>query len=669
MKWINDLTIRRKLLVVLMSICLTVLLISGGAMIIWNQYIFRQNLIKDLIVQTQIAAENCRAAVAFDDSQIAVDLLQSFQVKPSVISVVIDTPANSNFAHYIRKNTQAVPHSHGKTEGWSIADGELVILKNIVLDGEVIGKMTLCSDLQPLKTNLHRNVMIVVGVVGVGLIIGYLLSSRLQQLISRPILALTDIAKEVAYRRDYSVRAFKYYNDEVGVLIDAFNQMLGQIQKEMTDRLQAEAELRKHRDHLEEMVSERTSELKLSNQRLKVSVERANLMAKQATQANKAKSEFLANMSHEIRTPMNAILGFGELLKDEPMTDDQKSYVETILSSGKNLLQIINDILDFSKIEAGKLNTEKLDFSLIQMLEELESLFRPMCAQKKLDFDVLCCSELPEMMRTDPVRLRQCLVNLVNNAIKFTEKGHVYLNAGLETVNDTPCIRFDIEDTGIGIPKDKQELVFEAFTQADGSHTRKFGGTGLGLTITRQLVELLGGRISFLSNEGRGTIFTIQVPVGYADISQPMVCRPRLETVQLDGKDPVTQMAGKILVAEDAKANQALIRIMLQKMGLGVTIVEDGQQAVERISNEPFDLILMDMQMPVMNGYDATRQIKAMGIQTPIVALTAHAMLGDEEKCRQSGCDGYVSKPIERAKLEAVLQKYLCPIPVSDGAA
>jgi signal transduction histidine kinase/BarA-like signal transduction histidine kinase len=663
MKWINDLTIRRKLLAVLMSICLIVLLLSGGAMIAWNQYAFRQNMIKDMVMQAQIAADNCRAAVAFEDTQIAAGLLESFQTRPSVISVVIDTPARPDFARYVRKNSRVGMHEHSGMEGWSFTGDELVVQNNIVLDGEVIGHLTLCSDVQPMKANLRRNTMIVTGVIGFGLVIGYLLSSRLQRLISLPILALTEIANDVAYRKDYSVRAVKYYNDEVGVLIDTFNQMLGQIQKEMTDRMQAEAELRKHRDHLEEMVSERTSELKLSNQRLKVSVERANLMAKQATQANKAKSEFLANMSHEIRTPMNAILGFGELLRDEPLSNDQKNYVDTILSSGKNLLQIINDILDFSKIEAGKLSTEKVEFSLIQMLEELESLFRPMCTRKNLDFDVLCCSELPNMMRSDPVRLRQCLVNLLNNAIKFTEQGHVYLNVSIETMNQTPHIRFDIEDTGIGIPRDKQKLVFEAFTQADGSHTRKFGGTGLGLTITRQLVELLGGQISLRSDEGRGTIFTIQMPLGVDADSQSVTFRHNaIEALQSEFSNPLIPIKGNILVAEDARANQALIRIMLQKMGLEVTIVEDGQQAVEKINNGRYDLILMDMQLPVMNGYDATRQIKAMGIQIPVIALTAHAMKGDEEKCRQAGCDDYLTKPIDRTKLEKILRHYLCPV-------
>ncbi|MBN2513726.1 MAG: response regulator [Sedimentisphaerales bacterium] len=663
MKWINDLTIRRKLLVVLMSICMIVLLLSGGAMIAWNQYAFRQNMIKDLVMQTQIAADNCRAAVAFEDTQIASGLLESFQARPSVVSVIIDTPARPDFARYVRKNSQVRSHDQSAMEGWSFAGDELVIQKNIVLDGDIIGHLTLSSDLQPLKTNLRRNTMIVTGVIGLGLMIGYLLSSRLERLISQPILALTGVAKEVTYRKDYSVRAVKYYNDEVGVLIDTFNQMLGQIQKEMTDRMQAEAELRKHRDHLEEMVSERTSELKLSNQRLKVSVERANLMAKQATQANKAKSEFLANMSHEIRTPMNAILGFGELLRDEPMSEEQKSYVDTILSSGNNLLQIINDILDFSKIEAGKLSTEKVDFSLTQMLEEMESLFRPMCDRKNLDFDILCCSELPEIMRTDPVRLRQCLVNLINNAIKFTEQGHVYLNVGLETINQVRHIRFDIEDTGIGIPKDKQMLIFEAFTQADGSHTRKFGGTGLGLTITRQLVELLGGRISLRSNEGRGTLFTIQMPLGIDLDGQPAALRPRaLEISPSDSTNSFMQIKGRLLVAEDAHANQTLIRIMLQKMGLEVTLANNGQEALEKISNGQYDLVLMDMQMPVMNGYDAARHIKAMGIHIPVIALTAHAMKGDEEKCRQAGCDDYLTKPIERAKLEKILRHYLCPL-------
>jgi PAS domain S-box-containing protein len=419
--------------------------------------------------------------------------------------------------------------------------------------------------------------------------------------------------------------------------------------RDITERKRAEEQLKKALANAETL-----------NRHLEVQTEYARKMTAKAEAANIAKSTFLANMSHEIRTPMNAILGFGELLAEENLEPEQRKYADMILSSGRGLLLIINDILDFSKIEAGKLKTEIVDCSLLQLLHEMESLFSSMSRQKNLDFNVLYCSDLPPVIKTDPVRLRQCLVNLLSNAIKFTTQGHVYLNVGMEIIDQTPFIRFDVEDTGIGIAKDKIDIVFEAFTQADESHSRKFGGTGLGLTITRQIVHLLGGRISVSSEPGCGSVFTIELPAGVAASTASAVSQYKaMEQLQTEAVAmPAAAMSGQVLVAEDIKANQMLIQILLQKMGFNVMMVENGQQAVEQCRKEIFDMIFMDMQMPVMNGYEATRQIRGMGIQIPIIAATAHAMKGDEEKCMSAGCNGYVVKPIDRKKLEEMIREH-----------
>jgi CheY-like chemotaxis protein/HPt (histidine-containing phosphotransfer) domain-containing protein/anti-sigma regulatory factor (Ser/Thr protein kinase) len=366
-------------------------------------------------------------------------------------------------------------------------------------------------------------------------------------------------------------------------------------------------------------------------------------------------------MSHEIRTPMNAIIGFSDLLAEEDLTDEQRECANTVRESGDNLLRLINDILDFSKIEAGQLDIEIIDCSLGQLLSSVESLIGPKTREKGIDFAVIKGNDLPAQIRTDPTRVRQCLINLANNAIKFTEQGQVRIEVSLRDVGDEPCVRFDMKDTGIGIPKDRQEAIFESFTQADGSTTRKFGGTGLGLTITKQLAELLGGELTVTSELGKGSVFSLTIPAGVDVINQPSLHKAD-DTIQLvKEKDMIKrrEFSGRVLVAEDSKTNQKLIRWLLEGLGLQVTIAADGKGAVEKALTEPFGLIFMDIQMPQMNGYEATEALRKKGLTKPIVALTAHAMKGDDKKCLDAGCDDYLTKPIDREKLVQVLSKHL----------
>jgi PAS domain S-box-containing protein len=392
---------------------------------------------------------------------------------------------------------------------------------------------------------------------------------------------------------------------------------------------------------------------------------------KQAEAANEAKSEFLANMSHEIRTPLNAIIGFSEVLACEDLADEQAEWVKTIRASGEHLLALISDILDFSKIEAGKMNLEMIEYSLENLCAKVESLMRPAAMKKGLEFGFRENGVLPARIRTDPTRLSQCLLNLVNNAVKFTEQGHVYVNISLEEVDDEPCIRFDVEDTGIGIPLEKQQLIFESFTQADGSTTRRFGGSGLGLAITKRLAELLGGRVSLTSEEGKGSVFSLVVPVGVGPTEQaPSDGRELADESSAEqgpprrpAPDAEFKFTGRALVAEDAVTNQMLIKVMLERMGLEVTIVKDGAEAVREGLAQSYDLIFMDIQMPNMSGYEAAGRLRKKGLTTPIIALTANAMEGDEKKCIEAGCDDYLPKPIERAKLMEITRKYLTPQP------
>ena len=413
-------------------------------------------------------------------------------------------------------------------------------------------------------------------------------------------------------------------------------------------RLSKQAKL-KH-EELGRIVKERTRQLEEANRELTAALE-------EAEKADRAKSEFLANMSHEIRTPMNSVIGFSEVLAQEDLTEEQQKYVNLIWRSGKNLMRIINDILDFSKIEAGKLEMDMIECAISQILADIDEMLRPMAQDKGLDFKILQSGQLPMKITTDPERVHQCLVNLVSNAIKFTDKGYVHVKVAMEYRSDNlPYLRFDIEDSGIGIKSQDRERIFESFTQADGSTRRKYGGTGLGLAITGHLSRLLGGELILSSEEGKGSTFSLVIPVGH-DLTKLLTLGVESTTSQfsrLNERNKNIQQikfSGRVLVAEDVETNQVLAKVLLSHIGLDVTVAADGREAVQMALSQDFDLIFMDIQMPGMDGFEATRELRRRGVQTPIVALTAHAMKGDDNKCMEAGCNDYLSKPLDRFRL------------------
>jgi signal transduction histidine kinase/CheY-like chemotaxis protein/HPt (histidine-containing phosphotransfer) domain-containing protein len=372
--------------------------------------------------------------------------------------------------------------------------------------------------------------------------------------------------------------------------------------------------------------------------------------------ANRAKSQFLANMSHEIRTPLNGILGFTELLRrnDESISkEERQDYLQSIASSGRHLLTLINDILDISKIQAGHLQIDQVQCSPHHIISEVVSVMRVTAEEKGISLDYRWESAVPEGIITDPHRLKQMLINLVGNALKFTEQGSVLVVASIDNHEDDRKLRLEVRDTGIGIPKDKLEAIFEPFAQADSSVTRKHGGTGLGLAISRRVAEALGGELSVTSEVGRGSVFWATVATGDLTGVKFLEKAPERIVGDVTQQDTMDRnLKGlNILLVEDGDTNRKLIRVTLTRSGANVATAENGKIALHLAAEESFDLVLMDMQMPVMDGYTAARILRDRGFTQPIIALTAHAMKGDREKCEAAGCSGYLSKPINMDEL------------------
>lgn len=658
---IRNSSIRFKLVAMMSLSCLVGVILCCGGFVLNDMQTLHDAKTRQLSSQAEMLAFNSSAVILFFQQDAGEELLSAFTAEPTVELAVLYSVEGDVIASYPADTQHPIPPAQNLAKkSWLDADGRLCHMEAVMDAGEEVGSLYVMANMSDVEAQINDYIKIAILMTVIAIFVSTTIAVLLQGLISRPIVHLANVANHIREQQDYSVRVNLRRGDEMGSLFLAFNAMLNQIEE-------SKNELRDANDMLEDRVDERTAQLQQEiAEREKT---RLQLVAakEQAEKANSAKSMFLANMSHEIRTPMNAILGFTDLLRRDDADNDpavRADYLNTIHTSGQHLLELINDILDLSKIEADRLELNFASESPHQIISETMSVMRVPALQKGLTLDYAWDGPVPRVMKTDGARLRQLLLNLIGNAIKFTSVGGVKVGVELVGVPEEPMLQVEVIDTGIGIPDIKLSEIFKPFSQADVSTTREFGGTGLGLTISRRIAEAMGGTLAASSELGAGSVFMVTLPTGELNPDDLVSTPPTVDIVPSRDEDVPEVEAPtfddvSILLVEDGKTNRLMINLLLKRHDIKVTDAENGQIGVDLAMNNDYDLILMDMQMPVKDGYTAAAELRDKGLGTPIIALTAHAMSGDREKCLKAGCNDYLTKPINEQRLIQSLAMHL----------